>query len=66
MAGDFSLLYPIVDIFNHVFGAKVVWHLGNGDFTLAITESVKKGDQIFNNYAPKGNEERRFRYQYEA
>ena len=54
---DFSLLYPVIDIFNHRFGAKVVWALDKGDFTLAITESSRRGDQIFNNYAPKGNEE---------
>jgi hypothetical protein len=54
---EFSLLYPVIDIFNHRFGAKVVWDLDKGDFTLAITESARKGEQIFNNYAPKGNEE---------
>ena len=57
MTEEFSLLYPVIDIFNHRFGAKVVWGLDKGDFTLAITESARRGDQIFNNYAPKGNEE---------
>ena len=57
MTEEFSLLYPVIDIFNHRFGAKVVWDFDKGDFTLAITESARKGDQVFNNYAPKGNEE---------
>jgi hypothetical protein len=54
---SFPLLYPVIDYFNHRFGAKVVWNMEKGDFFLTLEEPVKSGEQIFNNYAPKGNEE---------
>ncbi|TID14751.1 SET domain-containing protein [Venturia nashicola] len=54
---SFALLYPLVDSFNHQFGSKVIWDMSNGNFALNITQPAKKGDEIFNNYAPKGNEE---------
>ncbi|KAF1991816.1 SET domain-containing protein [Aulographum hederae CBS 113979] len=53
----FSILYPVIDLFNHRTGAKVVWDFSNGNFSLGLTEAYATGDQIFNNYAPKGNEE---------
>jgi hypothetical protein len=56
-AEPFALLYPVLDSFNHRFGAKVVWNIEKGDFALGLTESVKKGDEVYNNYAPKGNQE---------
>jgi hypothetical protein len=54
---SFPLLYPVIDCFNHRFGAKVLWNMEKGDFFLKLEEPVKAGEQIFNNYAPKGNEE---------
>jgi len=59
--GEYSLLYPVIDIFNHRFGTQVLWDLKDGNFTLSITEGATKGEQVFNNYAPKGNEERESR-----
>jgi hypothetical protein len=56
----FPLLYPAIDCFNHRLGAKVTWTMDHGDFTLILEEGIEKGSQIFNNYAPKGNEERKF------
>ena len=57
--GSFPVLYPVIDIFNHRFGAKVEWQLNGGTFSLYLEEKVEQKQQIFNNYAPKGNEERR-------
>jgi len=54
----YPFLYPVIDIFNHRTGAKVVWDFQGGDYSLGHTEGVAEGEQIFNNYAPKGNEER--------
>jgi hypothetical protein len=54
---SYALLYPALDSFNHRFGAKVVWNMEKGDFALGLTESVKKGEEVYNNYAPKGNQE---------
>jgi hypothetical protein len=31
--------------------------MDKGDFELSTTESTEAGDEVFNNYAPKGNEE---------
>jgi len=56
----FPLLYPVIDIFNHRTGAKVVWDFQGGNYSLGLTEGIAEGEQIFNNYAPKGNEEREF------
>jgi hypothetical protein len=54
---NFALLYPLVDSFNHQFGSKVIWDMSNGNFALNITQPAKNGEEVFNNYAPKGNEE---------
>lgn len=59
---SFSLLYPVIDYFNHRFGEKVVWNMEKGDFSLVLTTASQSGNQIFNNYAPKGNEERKKTY----
>jgi hypothetical protein len=56
----------VIDIFNHRTAAKVSWIIsakgdpsGNtlGTFSLLLNHKVAKYQQIFNNYAPKGNEE---------
>jgi hypothetical protein len=54
---SFALLYPVLDSFNHKFGAKVLWNMDKGDFELSTTETTEKGEEVYNNYAPKGNEE---------
>lgn len=54
---SFALLYPMIDSFNHKFGAKVLWNMDKGDFELSTIEPAKAGQEVFNNYAPKGNEE---------
>jgi len=56
-AESYALLYPVLDSFNHRFGAKVVWNMEKGDFALGLTESVTKDEEVYNNYAPKGNQE---------
>ncbi|KAJ9635134.1 hypothetical protein H2199_008620 [Coniosporium tulheliwenetii] len=53
----FPLLYPVLDIANHKLGAKAVWDFKEGSFDLRIAEPISTGDQVFNNYGPKGNEE---------
>ncbi|EON69035.1 hypothetical protein W97_08348 [Coniosporium apollinis CBS 100218] len=53
----FPLLYPVLDIANHKVGAKAVWGFKAGSFDLRIAEPISMGDQVFNNYGPKGNEE---------
>jgi hypothetical protein len=58
-SGSFPLLYPMIDMFNHHFRAKVEWQLNGGTFSLCLEEKIEQMQQIFNNYGPKGNEERK-------
>jgi hypothetical protein len=54
---QYPILYPVMDHFNHRFSEKVIWSTGDGNFGLILASEVGVGDQVFNNYAPKGNEE---------
>ena len=56
----FPILFPVVDILNHSPTAKVEWDFHPlQDFTLKILshEEMQPGDEIYNNYAPKQNDE---------
>lgn len=56
----FPILFPVVDILNHSPTAKVEWDFHPlQDFSLKILdhEQVRPGDEIYNNYAPKQNDE---------
>lgn len=54
---DVAVLLPLVDLLNHNRQAKVLWGCKDGSFTFESHDLYKKGDQIFNNYGQKGNEE---------
>lgn len=56
----FPILFPVVDILNHSPTAKVEWDFHPlQDFTLKILnpDEIRPGDEIYNNYAPKQNDE---------
>lgn len=56
----FPILFPVVDILNHSPTAKVEWDFHpHQDFTLKILsyDQVQVGDEVYNNYAPKQNDE---------
>jgi hypothetical protein len=61
----YPILFPVVDIFNHLFASKVSWTItapaskdySGSAFSLALNHSIPRGSQVYNNYAPKGNEE---------
>ncbi|KAJ4359788.1 uncharacterized protein N0V89_000344 [Didymosphaeria variabile] len=56
----FPILFPVVDILNHSPTAKVEWDFHPfEDFTLKILshDEVRPGDEVYNNYAPKQNDE---------
>ncbi|KAF2812516.1 SET domain-containing protein [Mytilinidion resinicola] len=53
----FSVLYPFLDSLNHDSNARVDWDMRFDAFALSTYEPLKKGDEIFNNYGSKGNEE---------
>ncbi|KAF2116071.1 hypothetical protein BDV96DRAFT_645419 [Lophiotrema nucula] len=54
----FPILFPVVDILNHSTTSKVLWNfIPSEDFSLRVQECVEAGEQIYNNYAPKQNDE---------
>lgn len=53
----FSVLFPLMDIGNHNPIAKVDWTYDPGRFSLTVQDEIAKGEQVFNNYGPKGNDE---------
>lgn len=53
-------MFPVIDILNHTVEAKVEWDFHPlQDFILKVVdpEAVRPGDEIFNNYGPKQNDE---------
>ena len=56
----FPVLFPGLDAANHDHNAKVEWTYDPSRFSLTLSESatgVEAGDEVFNNYGPKGNGE---------
>ncbi|KAF2205544.1 SET domain-containing protein [Delitschia confertaspora ATCC 74209] len=54
----FALLFPVLDILNHAPEARVEWDFDPlKSFTLKSLQDIEEGDEIFNNYAPKQNDE---------
>jgi hypothetical protein len=54
------MLFPVIDILNHSVTAKVEWDFQpRHSFALKCLqgESVQPGEELFNNYAPKQNDE---------
>jgi hypothetical protein len=54
------LLFPVVDILNHSVSAKVEWDFQpHASFSLKLLEgeTFTSGQELFNNYAPKQNDE---------
>ena len=54
------ILFPVVDILNHSVTARVEWDFKpHQSFTLRCLESAifEEGEELFNNYAPKQNDE---------
>lgn len=54
---DVAMLIPMVDLLNHNPAAKVSWGGRDGLFVLETQDQYESGDQVFNNYGQKGNEE---------
>ena len=51
------VLLPVFDLANHDPEAKVSWTFGPEHCSLAVEEVIGEGEQIYNNYGPKSNEE---------
>lgn len=52
-----AFLYPIVDLLNHKNDTKVKWTFQDGQMCFVTEESLKSGDELFNNYGDKSNED---------
>ncbi|KAL9075206.1 MAG: hypothetical protein Q9157_004110 [Trypethelium eluteriae] len=55
--GPFQVLFPILDAFNHDHSAEVNWSFEKDSFTMTVEEPKKQGEEVFNNYGRKANEE---------
>ena len=58
--GRCPVLIPGLDILNHDPSAKVSWIWDANVCALRVEEPTPSGRQVWNNYDPKSNEERRF------
>ncbi|KAL8666989.1 MAG: hypothetical protein Q9202_000911 [Teloschistes flavicans] len=54
---DAPVLLPGLDLLNHSPTAKVAWQWTQDTFSIKSDEFLPSGREIFNNYAPKANEE---------
>ena len=53
----YPILFPVLDLANHDPMARVIWNVDSEGFTLTSLEGCRSGQQVYNNYGPKGNEE---------
>ncbi|KAF2460255.1 hypothetical protein BDY21DRAFT_160128 [Lineolata rhizophorae] len=58
----FSLLCPLMDALNHKNRSKVTWSTEDQKFIINTEESLKTGEEIFNNYGARSNEQLLFSY----
>lgn len=54
---DFPALFPVLDILNHHHDSHVDWSFDPGRFTVSISDAVPPGEELYNNYGPKSNDE---------
>lgn len=53
------VLLPGLDLLNHNPTAKVIWQWTEETCCISTDVALASGEEIFNNYAPKSNEERK-------
>ncbi|KAG7666152.1 uncharacterized protein J8A68_000310 [[Candida] subhashii] len=56
-AKDSAMLVPVLDMLNHNPKARVVWGFEDGCFKFRNEDGGKVGEEVYNNYGRKGNEE---------
>ncbi|GAB7363780.1 hypothetical protein MBLNU230_g4348t1 [Neophaeotheca triangularis] len=54
---DFPVLFPVLDVPNHRNNAHVDWSFDPGRFSLSTNQSLEPGNEVYNNYGAKGNDE---------
>ncbi|KAI9686494.1 MAG: hypothetical protein M1822_003505 [Bathelium mastoideum] len=55
--GPFQVLFPGLDSFNHDHSAEVNWSFARDSFSVTLEEPKQQGEEVFNNYGRKANEE---------
>ncbi|KAI8147791.1 hypothetical protein BJV82DRAFT_306933 [Fennellomyces sp. T-0311] len=59
--GPSEVLFPLLDALNHKPNTKITWmrdgDVETGSLSFVIGQEVPAGEQLFNNYGPKSNEE---------
>lgn len=51
-------MFPLLDSLNHKPNTKITWSTNNGSVSFVAGQEFKAGQEVFNNYGPKSNEER--------
>lgn len=51
------ILLPVADFLNHRPGAKVEWGVQDNVYTYTCLDDLAEGDEVYQNYGQKGNEE---------
>ncbi|KAK9360024.1 hypothetical protein V1504DRAFT_456188 [Lipomyces starkeyi] len=54
---SYPVLVPLVDSLNHKPLVPIYWTVTADGFAISSGTSIEAGDEVFNNYGPKGNEE---------
>ena len=62
IAGTLGVMFPFYDMLDHQAGHSITWEAGNGTIRFRCVDEIKAGEQIYNNYGPKGNQELLFTY----
>ena len=57
---EFPVLVPLIDLLNHRPLAKVEWQPTVDHVGLTVLDDLKPGEEVFNNYGPRSNAERKF------
>ena len=53
------VLILMLDLANHDPGARMTWVVSTDSVILTMADLIKAGARVFNNYEPKGTEERK-------
>ena len=62
IAGTLGVMFPLYDMLDHRPGHRITWEAGGGSIRFLCVDGIRAGEQIYNNYGPKGNQELLFTY----
>jgi len=62
IAGTLGIMTPFWGMLDHEAGHPIVWEAGDGYIRFRCVDAIEEGQEIKNNYGPKGNQELLFTY----